>query len=389
VGGCDVMAACDLPKVDARVRFPPPAGSSRRRSQVVRQSSAKAPSGSSNLPVASNVCEPAASGLTFLCGEPQRVRIAVFGVGGIGGFIAAALARSGIDVCVVARGAHLQAIRRHGLRVESTALGSFTAAVDASEDLRAFADLDYVLLTFKSHQWSSVLPQFERAADDRSVFVTLQNGLPFWYSPDQPLETVDPGARILQALPYERIIGGVVHSSGRIQAPGVIHQSGRTLYPLGEPSGEVTERIHVISRAFEAAGLQAPVERDIRRYIWRKLINNAALNTVSALTRATVHQMLRDERTHALLRAIVEEALAVARASGVDPDVDADERLQWMQSIADVKTSMLQDLEAGKPLELEPIAGAVVELAHRYGVSAPHIETAYALAKLLERTACT
>lgn len=313
------------------------------------------------------------------------MRIGVFGAGAIGGFIAAALARSGVDVFAVARGAHLDAIRRGGLRVESD-LGEFTVNIAAAADLREFDDLDYVLVTFKSHQWDGVLPQFEKAVKGNTAFVTLQNGLPFWYERGRALESVDPGGRILQTLPYERIIGGVVHASGHMVEPGFIHQSGGMLYPLGELDGSTTPRITALAEAFLQAGMHAPIEADIRRFIWRKLVNNTGLNPISALTRSTVRKMLHDDGVRPVLRAIIEEALSVARASGVDPGVDANERLQWAEHIADVKTSMLQDLEARKPLELEPIVGAVVELSRRYGVSVPHTETVYALAKQLERT---
>ena len=312
------------------------------------------------------------------------MRVCVFGAGAIGGFIAAALARSGVDVSVVARGAHLEAIRTGGLRVSSD-LGDFTARVKASSDLRDFGDLDYVLLTFKSQQWDGVLPQFERAIAERAVFVTLQNGLPFWYSPDRALQSVDPGGRILRTIPYDRIIGGVVHASGHIASAGSIRQSGGMLYPLGELDGTTTQRVSALSQAFAGAGMSAPIEPEIRRNIWRKLVNNLALNPVSALTRATVQRMLSDAPVRALLRAIIEEGLAIARASGVEPGVDADERLKWAEHIADVKTSMLQDVEAGRPLELEPIAGAALELARHHGVPAPHVETVYALTKLLGR----
>lgn len=312
------------------------------------------------------------------------MRIAVFGAGAIGGFIAAALARSGEDVCIVARGGHLEAIQREALHVTSD-LGEFTVRVPAASDLREFDDVDYVLVTFKSHQWNGVLPQFEKALDGKAVFVTLQNGLPFWYERGRALESVDPGGTILRTIPYDRIIGGVVHASGHIPAPGSIHQSGGMLYPLGELDGSTTPRITALSQAFLRAGMHAPIEPEIRRNIWRKLVNNTALNPVSALTRATVQSMLRDARVRPLLRAVIDEGLAVARATGVEPGVDADERLHWAEHIADVKTSMLQDVEAGKPLELEPIVGAVVELAERHGVAVPHTETLYALTKLLER----
>lgn len=314
------------------------------------------------------------------------MKLAVFGAGAIGGFIAAALARGGVDVCAVARGAHLEAIRRAGLRVCGD-LGDFTVNIPASDDLRDFGDLDFVLLTFKSQQWENVLPQFERALAEKSTFVTLQNGLPFWYSHERALESVDPGGRILHALPYERIIGGVVHASGHIAEPGFIRQSGGMLYPIGELDGATTPRITQLSAAFESAGLSAPIEPDIRRNIWRKLVNNLALNPVSALTRATVRTMLNDPPVRALLRAVIEEGLAIARASGVEPGVDAGERLAWAEHIADVKTSMLQDLEARRPLELEPIAGAALELARYYGVAVPHVETIYGLTKLLEASA--
>lgn len=310
----------------------------------------------------------------------------MFGAGAIGGFLAAALARSGVEVGVVARGAHLDAIRRAGITLVSSDLGAASVPVAATGDLRDFGDPDYVLVTFKSHQWAGVLPQFERAIAGRSIFVTLQNGLPFWYSRKTPLQSVDPGGAILRTIPYDRIIGGVVHASGHIVEPGVIHQSGGMLYPLGEPDGTRSERVLQLAAAFENAGLKAPVESEIRRAIWRKLINNTALNPISALTRARVHGMLQDPPTRAVLRAVLQEGIAVARASGVDPGVDADERLKWAEHIADVKTSMLQDLEAHKPLELEPIVGATVELAKRFGVAVPHTETVYALTKLLEKS---
>ena len=265
-------------------------------------------------------------------------------------------------------------------------LGEFTASLPASDDLRDFGDLDYVLITFKSHQWLGVLPQFDKAISGGAVFVTLQNGLPFWYDRNHALESVDPGGRILHTIPYDRIIGGVVHTSGHIVSPGVVHQSGGMLYPIGELDGAARERISILSELMRGAGLNVPIEPDIRRNIWRKLVNNLALNQVSALTRATVRSMLTDPSVRSLLRAIIDEGLAVARASGVEPGVDAEERLHWAEHIADVKTSMLQDVEAGKPLELEPIAGAVVELAQRYDVAIPHTQTVYALTKLLEAT---
>ena len=310
--------------------------------------------------------------------------VVIVGAGGIGGFIAGALSRSGTATGVVARGPHLEAIRNNGLLVESV-LGNFNARPQAAGDLREFDAPKYVLLTFKSHQWPGVLPQLESAAQTGAVFVTLQNGLPFWYSRDRALESVDPGGRIRAAIPPEQIIGGVVHTSGAIVAPGVVRQTGSLLYPIGELDGAKTPRITELSQLLESAGLHAPIEADIRRLVWRKLLGNLALNPVSALTGATVRTMLRDSAVRALLRAIIEEGLAVARAAGVEVGVSAEERLDMATHIADVKTSMLQDLEAGKDLELEPICGATIEIAREYDVPVPHIESVYALTKLLAR----
>ena len=320
----------------------------------------------------------------------MSLKVAVLGAGAIGGFIAAALSRAGNDVSVVARGGHLEAMRARGaVRVVSSDLGPFEAEVQAAADLRELPDPQFVLLTFKAHQWEGVTAQLHPAIARGAAIVTLQNGLPFWYAPGRPIQAVDPGGEIQRAIPQECVIGGVVHASGHIEQPGVIHQSGGMLYPMGELDGSLTPRIRDLSQAFIAAGLEAPVEPLIRRNIWRKVINNAALNPVSALTRSSMHPMLHDPATRSTLHRLIEEGIAVAKASGVDPQTGADERLKWAGRLADVKTSMLQDLEAGKPLELEPITGAVVELAQTYGVPVPVMTTVYALAKLLERSVPT
>ncbi len=319
------------------------------------------------------------------------MRIAVLGAGAIGGFIAAALARSGGDVCVVARGAHLQAIRRNGLRVRSD-LGEFTVPLPAAGDLRDFDSPAFVLLTFKSTQWDSVLPQVRPAVAENATFVTLQNGFPFWYFPDRTLRSVDPHGDIRETIPYRQVIGGVVHASGRIVEPGFVQQSGGVLYPIGEPAGAPSDRLRQLQRALEHAQLDAPIEPDIRKTVWRKILGNLGLNPVSALTRATVRTMLDDAATYALLEAVVEEGLSVARASDVELPFTAQERLTMARHIADVKTSMLQDLEAGRELELDPIVGAVIELAAERNVAVPHTKTLYALTKLLQahvRERCT
>lgn len=313
------------------------------------------------------------------------MRIAVVGAGAIGGFIAGALARAGNDVAVVARGAHLAAITRHGLRIRSTHLGEFTASVAAADDLRKLGAFDVVLATFKAHQWDALLEQFIPYAHTGTAIVTLQNGFPFWYHRDQWLERVDPGGRILRTFDYGQLVGGVVHASGNVPEPGVVQHMGQWLYPMGDAAGGVSPRVERLSRMFVEAGLQAPIESEIRRAVWRKLFGNVALNPVSALTRATTHGMLRDEGTRAVIMAMIDESRAVAAASGVDVAETIEDRMKHIDSLADVKTSMLQDLEARRALELEPIAGAVVELAGRLGVPVTHVETVYSLTRRLEQ----
>ena len=314
------------------------------------------------------------------------MKINVFGAGAIGGFLAAALSRAGHEIGVVARGEHLQAIRGSGhIRVSQSDLGAFEARVHAAGDLRELPAAQYVLLTFKSHQWDGVLEQLQPGIASGAALVTLQNGLPFWLDEHRPIEAVDPGGTLLRSIPRDSVIGGVVHASGHIVFPGVIHQSGGMLYPLGELDGAASQRVEQLSQAFVDAGMQAPVQPQIRKNIWLKVINNAALNPVSALTRARMHAMLADTEVRSVLAAIITEGISVARATGIELGVTAEQRLEWAGRLADVKTSMLQDLEAGKRLELEPICGAVVDVARQHDVQVPTLQNVYALTKLLQQ----
>ena len=305
------------------------------------------------------------------------MRVAVVGAGAIGGFIAAALARAGADVTVVARGAHFEAIRTSGIAIASSDLGAFTARVGAVDDVRKLPPVDVALLTFKSHQWPQVLPQMHPLAKTSTPIVTLQNGVPFWFARTPALRTVDPGGRIGAAFADNRTIGGVVHVSGNVRAPGVIEQSGGTRYRLGELDGRASERLERLIAQFQAAGLHAEFDPNIRETVWLKLVNNAALNPVSALTGMTIGPMLRDPSTLADIRTLMNEAIAVGRALGAVGDVNIDDRIALASRLADVKTSMLQDLEAKRPLELDPILGALVELADRNHVPVPHLRSAY------------
>jgi 2-dehydropantoate 2-reductase len=305
------------------------------------------------------------------------VRVGVVGAGAIGAFIAAALARSGVDVAAIARGEHLATMRGRGLRVQSD-LGSFEVPVEAGHDLRLLGRFDVLLLTFKTHQWGELLPQLEAFSSGNATIVTLQNGVPFWYVREPPLRSVDPDGRIGRLFPDDRIVGGVVHVSGKLAAPGVVVQSGGLRYVFGAPNGGTNERTDRLIALFARAGLAPETDPAVRSTIWLKLVNNAGLNPVSALRRMTLRALLEDPAARAEVHALMCETLHVGQAMGVVREVDVDARIEYAARLDDVKTSMLQDLERGRELELDPIVGAAIELAHRYGVPVPHLQRVYA-----------
>jgi 2-dehydropantoate 2-reductase len=305
------------------------------------------------------------------------MRIVVVGAGAIGAYIAAALARAGMQVAVVARGTHLDAIRRDGITVLSSDLGAFTVPVAASDDLRTLGLFDLALLTFKSHQWPAFMPQLAAAAAAGTAVVTLQNGVPFWFRREPALQTVDPGGAIGALFHDDRTIGGVVHVSGHIAEPGKIRQSGGGRYIMHALDPDADDLVTQLATAMRVAGLAPEIEENIRHFVWLKLINNAGLNPVSTLHRLTIHKMLTDPATREEVRNLMRETIAVGQALGVVGDVDVEARIAYAMHVADVQTSMLQDSLANRPLELDPIVGAVIELANGVGVDVPHLRTVY------------
>jgi 2-dehydropantoate 2-reductase len=305
-------------------------------------------------------------------------RIAVVGAGAIGGFLAAALARAGESVVVVARGEHAAAVRRGGLRIESDDLGSFTASVEVTDDLSTIQrDIELLLLTFKAHQWSGFARMLAPFAGSATPLVTMQNGVPFWYVRDPPLESVDPAGAIARLFPDSQVVGSVVHPSGQIVAPGRIHHSGGMRYVFGDPAGGCVRALEVV-RVLRNAGLAAEADSNVRQSVWLKLVNNVGLNAVSVLRRLTIRPMLEDAGARAQVRRLMVEALTVGQAMGVVGAVNVDARLAYAAQLDDVKTSMLQDFEQRRPLELDPILGAVCELGDRYGVPTPEVRNAHA-----------
>jgi 2-dehydropantoate 2-reductase len=317
------------------------------------------------------------------------VRFVVLGAGAIGGYVGAMLARSGVDVTLIARGPHLQAIQEHGIRILSP-LGSFSASPAATDSIGAAADADVLFLGVKAYSLPSIAAQLGDSLDPATAVIAAQNGIPWWYfQHDQGplaghvLSSVDPDGIVSAAIGADSVIGCVVYPSTEIVAPGVIkHVEGRR-FTVGEPSGERSSRCEAISNAFVAAGFKCPVNESIRDEIWLKLVGNAAFNTITALTGATLAQLDELPEMIILLRAVMEECAAVASALGVTMPVSIDRRLQAGLEVGDHKTSMLQDVEAGKPLEIDCMTGAVIEIAERLAIPVPHTRTAHACAKLL------
>jgi 2-dehydropantoate 2-reductase len=322
----------------------------------------------------------------------RPLRFAVVGAGAIGAYVGAALARGGGDVVLIARGPHLRAMQEHGVRVLSPR-GDFSAHPKATDDFEAVRGADVVFLSVKANGLAEMTPRLAPMLGPETAVIAAQNGIPFWYFQDLEgpwrdwqLETVDPGGRIAAAIGPQRVVGCVIYCSTEIESPGVIRHIEGTRYAIGEPDGRISERCLRISEAFMAGGLKCPVEADLREQIWIKLLGNAAFNPMSALTRATLAGMGRLPEAREVLRAIMEEATAVAAALGVEMSIPIERRLEGGFKVGEHKTSMLQDVELGRRLELDCMTGAVVELADRLGIGVPHTRTLYACTKLLDET---
>jgi 2-dehydropantoate 2-reductase len=318
------------------------------------------------------------------------MRFAVLGAGAIGAYVGAALARGGSDVTLIARGPHLQAMREHGVQVLSPR-GDFHAHPRATDDIEAVGDADVVFVALKAYSLPELAPRLGAALGPNTAVIPAQNGVPWWYFQSHPgplsgtaLESVDPGGAIARSVEPERIVGCVVYCSTEIVEPGVIRHVEGTRFAIGEPDGSLSERCRRISETFVAGGLKCPVEERLRDQIWLKLIGNVAFNPVTALTRATLGELGTLPAMVELLRAILEECAEVAAALGVQLPVSLERRLEAGIAVGDHKTSMLQDLEAGKQLEIDCMSGAVIELADKLCIATPHTRAVHACAKLLD-----
>lgn len=321
------------------------------------------------------------------------MRIAVLGAGAIGAYVGAALARGGADVSLIARGAHLRAMQRDGVRVLSPR-GDFAVRVTATSDPTEIGPVDVVFLGLKANSYPQCGPLLRPLLGPDTAVVAAQNGIPWWYFHRLPgpfegrrIESVDPGGAVTAVIPPERAIGCVVYCSTQIDSPGVIRHLEGTRFSIGEPDGTISRRCAQLSAAMVAGGLKCPVEPNLRNDIWIKLMGNIAFNPLSALTRATMVQLARHPGTRQLIIDMMEEALAIARSVGVEPSVSIQRRLDGAERVGEHKTSTLQDLEAGKPLELAPILSAPIEIAGWTGVDVPILRAVHAAGDLLAQVA--
>jgi 2-dehydropantoate 2-reductase len=315
--------------------------------------------------------------------------IVIVGAGAIGGYIGACLARAGADVTLIARGPHLAAMRERGLRVESPE-GDFEVRPRLADRASDVGPVDVVVLGVKAHHLTGIAPTLGPLLGPETAVVSTQNGIPWWYFQriggeldGLRLERVDPGGAIAAAIAPERVIGSLAYFSTEITSPGVIRHIEGNRLSLGEPDGTRSERCRRFAEALIAGGLRAPIGTRIRHEIWVKLLGNVAFNPISALTRATLVQMVRHPDVVQLVRDVMRETEAVANRVGVDLPVSIDQRIAGAEKVGDHKTSMLQDLEANRPMEFEAVVGAVVELGERVNVLMPSTRAVYACTKLL------
>ena len=325
------------------------------------------------------------------------MKIAVAGAGAIGGYLGAKLARAGQEVTFIARNRNLEAINAGGFKLiledgseEVAAAGPNLRAVQRCADA---GPQDVVLLTVKAHQVKDLLPDLRALFGPDTLVVTMINGVPWWYFhklagpyEGRNLESLDPGGLIAANIEPERIIGSVVYPASELVAPGVVKLIEGNRFSLGELDGSRSERIEALSKVMMAAGFKSPVSRDIRSEIWVKLWGNLCFNPLSALTHATLEDICRYPATRELAASMMGEAKAVAEKLGVAFKITLEQRIAGAEAVGAHKTSMLQDVEAGRTLELQALVGAVVELGRITDTPTPHIGAIYAATSLLART---
>ena len=324
------------------------------------------------------------------------MKIAIIGAGAIGGYVGAKLALAGEDVTFMVRGENLKAIRGNGMKLVLADGTEQVATVRATDDYAGAGPQDLVILAMKAHQVEAIVNELPRLLGPETPVVTMQNGIPFWYFyrhgghlAGSPVRSVDPAGLLLRQINPERVVGCVVYPASELIAPGVVRHIEGERFPVGEPDGSISERVTRISQCLARAGFKAPVLPDIRAEIWLKLWGNLSFNPISSLTHATLGEICGFPLTRELATHMMQEARQVAEKLGIGFRVPLEKRIEGAEKVGKHKTSMLQDVEAGRAPEIDALTGSVVELARLTGTPTPHIDTVHAMVKLLAQILAT
>lgn len=318
------------------------------------------------------------------------MKICIFGAGAVGGVMAGWLGRIGHDVSLVARGANLEAIRARGLRIRTNATGEIlTTHPRAESDPAKLGPQDYVIVTVKGQSLPEVARTIGPLLGPQTSIVTAMNGVPWWFFDKLAygggklrLASLDPGGKLTGAMPTERIVGCVIHCAASVPEPGLVsHNMGQKLI-VGEPGGKTTERTKRIAEAFAASGFETITSGFIEKDFWVKLLGNVSFNPVSALTLSTADRMINDPYVKGFMVSVMREVLAIGRAVGVDADIDPEARIDMARALGKFKTSMLQDMEAGKALEIDGLLTGTLDIAKQAGVPAPYTESLLGLVRV-------
>jgi len=321
------------------------------------------------------------------------MKVCIVGAGAIGGYMAVRIANAGHDVSVIARGPHLAAIKARGMKLIEENDEFVAENLTATEFVGELGPMDVVLLALKAHQIAPIVNDMSVLLGPNTVIVTLQNGIPWWYFQNfvgdyanRVVETVDPGGLLFKSIDPERLIGCIAYPAATISKPGVIQHIEGNRFPVGELSGMKTERVQMVSDLFTESGFKSRILDDIRSEFWLKLWGNLTFNPISALSHSTLVDICQFPLTRQLAATMMTEAQTVGERLGAHFRIPMEKRIAGAESVGKHKTSMLQDVEAGKPVEIESMLGAVIELAEVTGVQTPNLRAIYACVSLLDKT---
>ena len=321
------------------------------------------------------------------------MKICIVGAGAIGGYLGAKLALAGEQVTLIARGAHLDTIQNKGLKLMAEGEEYVIKDVFATSDMSEVGPQDVAILALKAHSVPAIAPAMRALYNPETMVVTAQNGIPWWYFrkhggefEGQRIHSVDPDGIVESNIEIDRVIGCVVYPAAELPEPGVVRHIEGNRFTLGELDGSKSDRIQLLSKTFSRAGLKSPVRTQIRSDIWVKLWGNLAFNPISALTRATLEDICRYPLTRELAHHMMTEAQTIAETLGIEFGITLEKRINGAEKVGAHKTSMLQDIETGRPTEVDAIVGAVAELGRLTNIPTPHIDAIYASVKLLEKT---